>query len=73
MGIKHVEAFSDSLLVVQQVADVFQYFDGSSNAYLGKCLEIIALFNDFTVQHVSSNENTVVNDLLQQASGFRSN
>jgi hypothetical protein len=73
MGIKHVEAFSDSLLVVQQVADVFQYFDGSPNAYLDKCVEIIALFNDFTVQHVSSNENTVVNDLLQQASGFRSN
>jgi ribonuclease HI len=73
MGIKHVEAFSDSLLVVQQVADVFQYFDGSSNAYLDKCFEIITLFNDFTVQHVSSNENTVVNDLLQQASGFRSN
>jgi hypothetical protein len=38
MGIKHVEAFGDSLLVVQQVIGVFQCFDGSLNAYLDKCL-----------------------------------
>jgi hypothetical protein len=52
MGIKHVEAFGDSLLVVQQVAGVFKCFNGSLNAYLDKCLKIIALFNDFTVPHV---------------------
>jgi hypothetical protein len=38
MSIKHVEAFSDSLLVVQQVVGVFQCFDGSLNAYIDKCL-----------------------------------
>jgi hypothetical protein len=43
------------------------------NAYLDKCLEIIALFDDFTVQHISRDENIVVNDLVQQASGFQSN
>jgi hypothetical protein len=53
MDVKHVEAFGDSLLVVQQVDGVFQCFDGSLNAYLDKCLEIITLFDDFTVQHVS--------------------
>jgi hypothetical protein len=70
MGIKHVESFSDLLLVVQQVADLFQCFDGSLNVYLDKCLKIIALFDNFTVQHVSRDENTVTNDLAQQASGF---
>jgi hypothetical protein len=70
MGVKHVETFDDSLLVVQQVTDMFQYFDGSLNAYLDKCLEIIDLFDDFIVQHVFRDENTVVNDLAQQASGF---
>jgi hypothetical protein len=40
------------------------------NAYLDKCLEIIALFDDFIIQHVSREENTVVNNLVQQASGF---
>jgi ribonuclease HI len=52
MGVKSVEAFGDSLLVMQQIASVFQYFDGSLNAYVDKCLEVITLFDDFTVQHV---------------------
>jgi ribonuclease HI len=70
MDVKHVEAFGDSLLVVQQIVDTFQCLNGSLNTYLDKCLENIALFNDFTVQHVFRDENTVVNDLAQQASGF---
>jgi hypothetical protein len=70
MSIKHVEAFEDSLLVMQQIADTFQCLDGSLNAYLDKCLEIIALFDDFTVHHISRDENTVANDLAQQVSGF---
>jgi hypothetical protein len=49
---------------------VFQCFDGSLNAYLDKCLEIIALFDDFTIQHASRDEKIVVNDLAQQASDF---
>jgi hypothetical protein len=43
---------------------------GSLNAYLDRCLEIIALFDNFTVQHVSRDENTVANDLAHQASCF---
>jgi ribonuclease HI len=65
MDVKHVKAFGDSLLVMQQIASTFQYLDGSLNAYLDKCLEIITLFNDFFVQHVSRDENTVANDLAQ--------
>jgi small nuclear ribonucleoprotein (snRNP)-like protein len=30
---------------VQEVVGVFQCFDGSLNAYLDKCLEIITLFD----------------------------
>jgi hypothetical protein len=70
MSVKHIEAFRDSLLVVQQVIGVYQCFDGSLNAYLGKCMKIITLFDDFTVKHVSRDENTTTNDLIQQASGF---
>jgi hypothetical protein len=43
MGVKHVEAFGDSLLVVQQIAGTFQCLDGSLNTYLDKRLGIIAL------------------------------
>jgi hypothetical protein len=56
---------------VQQVASVYQCFDGSLNTYLFD--EIIALFDDFTVQYVSKDENTIADDLAQQASGFQSN
>jgi hypothetical protein len=73
MGVKHVEAFGDSLLVVQQIVGTFQCLDGSLNAYLDKWLKIIALFNDFTMHHVSRDENTVANDLAQQASGSQAN
>jgi ribonuclease HI len=73
MGVNHVESFGDSLLVMQQIAGTFQCLDRSLNAYLDKCLEIISLFDDFTVQHVSRDENIVVNDLVQQASGFQAN
>jgi ribonuclease HI len=70
MGMKHVEAFGDSLLVMQQIASTFQCLDESLNAYLDKCLKIITLFDNFTVQHVSRDENTVRNDLMQQPSGL---
>jgi hypothetical protein len=73
MGVKHVEAFRDSLLVMKQVVGICLCFDGSLNAYLDKYLEIIALFDDFTVQHIFRDENTLVNDLAQPASGFWSN
>jgi hypothetical protein len=65
MGVKHVEAFGDSLLVVQQIADTFPCLDGSLNAYLDKCLKNITLFNDVTMQHVFRDEITVANDLAQ--------
>lgn len=36
MGVKDVQAFSDSLLIVQQVARVFHCLEESLNAYLDK-------------------------------------
>jgi hypothetical protein len=62
--LKHGEAFGDSLLVMQQIVCAFQFLDGSLNAYLDKCLEINALFDYFTIQHVSGDENTMANDLV---------
>lgn len=52
MGVKHVEAYGDSLLVVQQVSKVCQCLDGFLNAYLDKCLDIISCMDEFTIYHV---------------------
>ncbi len=59
IGAKHVEAFGDSELVVQQVAGIYKCLDGSLNRYLDSCLDIIANF-----------DNSRANDLAQQASGY---
>jgi ribonuclease HI/transposase InsO family protein len=71
MDVKHVEAYGDSLLVVQQVSGVCQCFNGVLNAYLDKCLDIIANFDDFCIKHVPRDENSRANDLAQQASGYQ--
>ena len=47
MEVKHVEAYGDSLLVVQQVAGEFQCLEGSLRACLDDCLDIIDYFAEF--------------------------
>jgi ribonuclease HI len=47
MKVKHVEAYGDSLLVVQQVAGEFQCLEGSLRACLDACDNIIDHFAEF--------------------------
>ena len=61
MGVKHAEVFGDSLLVVQQVSKVCQCYNGSLNAYLDKCLEIISSFDEFVIRHLPREENGQAN------------
>jgi ribonuclease HI/probable phosphoglycerate mutase len=70
MGVKHVEAYGDSLLVVQQVSKVCQCLNGSLNAYLDKCLDIISCMDEFVIYHVPQEENPKANALAQQASSY---
>ena len=70
MEVKHVEAYGDSLLVVQQVAGEFQYLEGSLRACLGACLDVIHYFAEFQIRHIPRHENQKTNMLAQQASGY---
>jgi hypothetical protein len=70
MGVKRIEAYDDSLLVVQQVSKVCQCLDGALNAYLDKCLDIIACLDEFVTYHVPREENPRDNCLAQQASVY---
>ena len=70
MGVKHVEVFGDSLLVVQQVSKVCQCYNGVLNAYLDKCLDIISYFDEFVIRHILRENNDKANALTQQASGY---
>jgi ribonuclease HI len=70
MDVKHVKAFGDSLLIVHQVSRKYQCLDGSLNAYLDKCLDFIARFDESSIHHIYRHENSKANDLAQQASGY---
>ena len=56
MAVKHVEAYDDSLLVVQQVFKVCQCYSRSLNAYLDKCIEIVSSFDEFVIRHILREE-----------------
>ena len=70
MEVKHVEAYGDSLLVVQQVASEFQCWEGSLRACLDACLDVIDYFTEFRIRHILRHENQKANMLAQQASGY---
>ena len=65
MGVKYVEAYGGSLLVVQQVSKLCQYYNGSLNAYLDRCLDIISCFDEFVIRHIPRDSNMKVNALAQ--------
>ena len=71
IGAKDIDAFGDSLLVVQQIKGEFQCFDGLLNSYLDRCLDIVMSLDTFTITHIAREENSRANCLAQQASGYR--
>ena len=68
MGMKHVETYRDSLLVVQQISKVCQCYSGSLNAYLDKCFEIISFFDEFVIRHIPRAKNGEA--IARQASSY---
>src|SRR4051812_29164703 len=52
IGATHIEAFGDSLLLVQHISMDFVCFDESLNIYLNKCLHIISISNCFSIAHI---------------------
>jgi hypothetical protein len=56
-------------LIVQQIREDSQCLDGVLNSYRDKCLDIIKLFDTFSVKHIPREENSRVNRLAQQALG----
>ena len=69
-GVTHIEAYGDSLLVVQQVSKICQCHSGTLNVYLDSCLEVISKLDYFNISHVPRQDNWLANELAQQASGY---
>jgi ribonuclease HI len=70
LGARDIDVFGDSNLIVQQIRGDGQCLDGVLNSYWDKCLHIIKLFDTFSIKHIPREENSRVNQLAQQASGY---
>jgi ribonuclease HI len=70
VGARVIYVFGDSNLIVQQVRGDSQCLDGVLNSYRDKCLDIIKLFDTFSIKHMPQEENSRTNRLTQQASGY---
>ena len=68
IGANHIEAFSDSLWVVQQISKGYQCFDESLIVYLEVCLDIEFTLGCLSIAHIFRHDNS--NELAQQASGY---
>jgi ribonuclease HI len=69
-GARDVDVFEDSNLIVQQIKGDSQCLDWVLNSYWDRCLDIIKLFDTFSIKHIPQEENNRDNRLAQQASGY---
>jgi ribonuclease HI len=69
LGARGVDVFGDSNLIVQQIRGDSQCLDGVLNFYRDRFLDIIKLFDMFSINHIPREENSRANRLVQQASG----
>jgi ribonuclease HI len=70
LGARGIDVFGDSNLIVQQVKGDSQCLDRVLNSYRDRCLDIIKLFDTFSIKHIPQEENNRANQLPQQASGY---
>jgi hypothetical protein len=70
LGARDVDVFGDSNLIVQQIIRDSQCLDGVLNSYRDRCLDIIKLFDTFSIKHIPREETSWANWLAQQASGY---
>jgi ribonuclease HI len=62
--------FGDSNLIVQKVRGDNQCLDGVLNSYRDRCLDIIKMFDTFSIKHIPREENSRANKLAQQVLGY---
>jgi ribonuclease HI len=70
LGVRDIDVFGDSNLIMQQIRGDRQCLDGVLNSYRDRCLDIIKLFDTFSMKHIPREENSWANWLAQQALGY---
>jgi ribonuclease HI len=70
MGVKDVEVFGHSQLVVRQVRGESHCLDGTLNQYRDICARLVSGLDTFHIEHVYRGCNGIANELAQQASDY---
>jgi ribonuclease HI len=60
-GARDVDVFGDSNLIMQQIRGDSQCLDGVLNSYRDRWLDIIKLFDTFSIKHIPRGENNRAN------------
>ncbi|PKA46879.1 hypothetical protein AXF42_Ash021686 [Apostasia shenzhenica] len=66
MAVKHIQVFSDSQLVVNQVNRIFETKDEVLKKYLQLARSLISQFEDFSLTHIPQDENQVADRLVKE-------
>jgi hypothetical protein len=70
LGAMDVDVFGESNLIMQQVSGDSQCLDGVLNSYREKCVDIVKLFDMFSIKHIPREDNSRANWIAQQALGY---
>jgi ribonuclease HI len=65
LGAWEVDVFGDSNLIVQHIRGESQCLDGVLNSYRERCLDIVKLFDTFSIKYIPREENSKANQLAQ--------
>jgi ribonuclease HI len=66
-----VEIFGDSMLVINQLAGIYECRSEVLISYYERCLLLLKGFRDFHLEHISRLHNEEANRLAQHASGYQ--
>ncbi|PKA46295.1 hypothetical protein AXF42_Ash021697 [Apostasia shenzhenica] len=66
MAVRHIQVFSDSQLVVNQVNRTFETKDEVLKKYLQLARSLISQFEDFSLTHIPREENQVADRLAKE-------
>jgi ribonuclease HI len=66
-----VEIFGDSMLVINQLAGIYECRSEVLISYYERCLKLLKEFRDFCLEHISRLHNEEANRLAQHASGYQ--
>jgi len=66
-----VEIFGDSMLVINQLAEIYECRSEVLKAYYERCVQLLKEFRDFRLEHIPRLHNEEANRLAQDASGYQ--